>query len=552
MKKPIYIVIILGVILALAGFWYWGRNIYSKDLLKLEVLGPEEASILDEVEYTVKYKNNGDIRLEEPTLIFEFPKYSLVSDLSEENVSEGLVKRIEIGPDKLGDIYPGEEKTFKFKGRLLGSEGELKTIKVWLSYKPKNLKASYESSTTFTTKIKSIPITFDIDIPSKSEAGRDFTFSLNYFSRVEYPLSNLGIKIEYPQGFEFMQSSPRALGSSEWEIPILNKAEGGRIEISGRLMGEIKDQKIFKAQLGMWFDGEFLLLKNLVKGLEIDNPQIYVFQRINGSDKYIAKPNDVLHYEVFFRNISNEPFNNLFLVVRLDGKGFNFNSVRTDNGQFSQGDNSVIWDWRQVPKLQFLAQGEEGKVEFWIDLKDWSVSSSQEKNYVLKDSVLISQLKQEFETKVSSKLEISQKAYYQDEVFGNSGPNPPNMSETTTYTIIWQLKNYYNDVKNVKVKATLPQDVRLTGRFFPEEESQRITFDTQSREIVWNVKSGNVLESGTGVLGDGPSIAFQVAVTPSNSSGYQTQLVGPARISGDDLWTGADVENTSSGLNIPN
>jgi len=554
MKKFIFIIIILCIALGAAGFWYWQRNPYSKEILKLEILGPEEAAIFQEVEYTVKYKNNGNVRLEEPRLIFEFPEYTLLparnASRSEAGWEEGLSRRQEIGPEELGDIYPGEEKTLQFKGRLFGKEGDIKTAKAWLSYRPKNLQARYESATTFTTEIKSVPLTFDFDLSSKIEAGRDFKFSLNYYSSLDYPLSNLGIKIEYPSGFEFLGSDPQGLAKTEWEISLLNQAEGGRIEITGKLSGEVREQKIFKAALGIWQEDEFVLLKEITRGVEITRPRLFVFQRINGQSQYIANPGGLLHYEIFFRNIGEEPFTDLFLVATLEGRGFDFETVKADLSQFKKGDDSIIWDWRDVPKLRFLGQGEEGKVEFWVNLKDeWEISSPQEKNAILKNTVLISQIKEEFETKVNSKLAISQRGYYQEEVFGNSGPIPPKVGETTTYTIIWQAKNYFNDVKNVKVKAVLPSNVRLTGKIFPEQESPKFAFDIQSREIIWMVRDNQVMETGTGVLNPAPNIAFQVALTPTpDQKGKVLPIIKEAIITGEDQWTESFIEGRSSAI----
>ena len=108
MKKFIIIIILVGLALGAAGFWYWQKNPYSKEILKIEIVGPAEAVISEEVEYTVKLKNNGNVRLEETRLVFEFPEHTLFE--------EGLSRRQEIGPEELGDIYPGDEKTFKFKG----------------------------------------------------------------------------------------------------------------------------------------------------------------------------------------------------------------------------------------------------------------------------------------------------------------------------------------------------------------------------------------------------------------------------------------------------
>lgn len=516
MKKFIFIIIILGLGLGAAGFWYWQKNPYSKEILKLEILGPEETEAFQEVEYTVKYKNNGNVRLEEPQLIFEFPEQTLL----EENVP----RRQEIESQDIGDIYPGEEKTFQFKARLSGKEGDLKVVKAWLSYRPKDLQARYESTTTFTTKIKSVPLTFDFDLPSKVEAGRDFNFFLNYYSNSDYPLSNLSVKIEYPSGFEFLESKPKSLEKTEWDIPLLNQAEGGRVEIKGKITGELGDQRIFKAFLGIWLEEEFILLKEITRGVKITEPQLSIFQQINSQTQYIASPGDLLHYEIYFRNISTEPFKDLFLVTKLNGSGFDFETIKAEAGQFEKGDNSIIWDWRTVPKLRFLGQGEEGKVEFWINLKDqWRISSPEEKNAILKNTVLISQVQQEFQIKANSKLEISQTL------------------DSATSTITWQAKNYLNDVKNVKVKTVLPSNLKLTGQISPSQESSKFAFDSSSREIVWMVGD---MEAGRGVLNESPKIYFQVSLESGQA------IINEATITGEDQWTETIIEGTSPKIEI--
>ena len=367
---------------------------------------------------------------------------------------------------------------------------------------------------------------------------------------MDYPLINLGVMVEYPLDFEFIKSNPKALEKTEWDIPLLNKAEGGRIEIEGRLSGKIKEQKIFKAVFGIWQKDEFIPLKEITKGVEIANPHLYIFQEINNQREYIANPGDLLHYEIYFRNIGTEPFKDLFLATTLDSEAFDLDSLNVNNGQFSKGSNSVVWDWRDVQKLQFLDQGEEGKVEFWIKLKDWEISNSWEKNSVLKDTVLLSQARQEFEIKLNSKLFISQKGYYHNDNFVNVGPIPPKSGEETAYTVIWQAKNYYNDVKNVKVKAILPSNVKLTGKIFPESESSNFSFDSQSREIVWSIGDGQAMESGAGILNPAPNIAFQIALTPTTGQkGKNAPLIGKATISGEDQWTEQNIEGNSPAVN---
>jgi len=526
MKKIFNFLIITVILAGIAGFvWNWQKNIYSKEILRLDIFGPSEITLGEEVEYVVRYKNKGDFRLDDPELVFEPPEYSL---------KDGeFYERQVFGREELGEaIYPGEEKTFSFKISMLGKEGDIKIAKASLSYRPKDLKARYESSSDFTSQIKSAPITFDFDLPSKLASEKDFIFRINYFSNINYLLTNLRCQIDYPLGFEFIDSTPKSIEQSEWEIPLLNKSEGGRIEISGRLSGSLGEAKIFKAKLGVWKDGEFIVLKEAEKGVEMIQHSLYLRQEINGNPQYVAVPGDWLHYEVYFKNVGEDSVSNLFMVSQLEGEAFDFQTIKSDFGGFQAGDSSVVFDWRNVPDLQYLIPREEGKVDFWIKLKD---DLGSVKNPVLKNKVFIGQVKEEFVTKIGSRLGIDQKAYFHDEVFGNSGPNPPQVGQATTYTIMWHVRNYYSDVKNVKVKATLPGNV------------EKFTFDSNSREVVW--LAGD-LARGVGVTEPPLTIAFQISFFPSsNQRGQIPDLINEATITGEDSWTGTTVEGLSPSIN---
>jgi hypothetical protein len=524
--------IILVLVLGSIGYFYYQKNSYSKDIVRLEISGPKEAVLAEEIEYRVSYKNNGDVRLEDPELIFEYPSNSLP-----------LLREVKTAEDFGGAIYPGEEKSFSFKARIFGKEAEIMEAKAVLRYRPKNLKAFYESATTFTTKIEKVPLTFEFDIPSKIESGKNIQFRMNYFSNLDYPLSDLRANIRYPEGFEFVKASPEGIARDEWDLPLLNKANGGRIEIEGKVMGQVGEEKIFTANLGLWRDGEFVVLKETSKGVEITEPSLHISQTINGSSEYKASPGEFLHYEIFFKNIGEEDLSDLFLVSRLEGP-FDFSTLKADRGDFEKGDNSVIFDWRLNSDLQLLKSQKEGKVEFWIDLKeDWGTEKGSPK---IINKVYLAQTRKEFENKINTRLEAVQKGYFEDEVFGNSGEIPPKSGAATSYTIIWQVKNYYNPVENAKVKAILPKNSSLTGKIFPEEEFSKFTFDSESREIVWNIGG---MEAGKGVLNSALNIAFQINFLPDDSQkGKTPEIIGELRIEGEDQWTEQLLEATTSAV----
>ncbi len=539
MKRIFSIIIILAAILAVVGYWQWERQAFSKDDIKLEILGLREVGLAEEVEFLVRYRNIGHIRLDAPELIFELPNNAILE--------QGVSFREKLGEEKLGiAIYPGEEKTFKFRTRLLGAEGETLTTKATLSYQPRGLNVRFESETTFTTTINVVPLSLAFVFPPKIEPGKDFEFQINYFSNVDYPLLGLRVTADYPAGFEFKQAYPRALEKREWDIPPLNRAEGGRITVTGRIDGEFGDQKIFRANLGMWRDGRFILLKRIDRGIGLTKPTLQITQRINHYENYVASPGEHLHYEILFRNTGEETLTGLYLTVNLFGEAFDFRTLSAPRGVIA-GPNSITWNWRQVGDLQFLRPNEEGRVEFWLRVADnWPVIDLGG-NATLQSVVFLGQIRQEFITKINSTLEVDQKALFHDEIFGNSGPIPPRAGLPTTYTIMWQVNNHHNRVGAVEVRAILPQNVKLTGEIFPEAELGNFTFDSASREIVWKVGD---LDVGRGIINTAPNISFQVALTPDETQRREVpNLIGSIRANGKDIWTGQVLESSDEPIN---
>ena len=536
MAKKIFFIIFAVIVVIFIAFLYYREGMFSKEILKLEILGPDKAKIGDEIEYTVEYKNNGNFVLEQAKLTFILPENSLTED--------GKT----IFTQNLNDIYPGNQESVKFKARLLGKDGDLKTAKASLSYVPKNITATYESNTTFITKIDSTPITLDFDLPTKAEQGKSLQYSINYFSNVDYPLENLSTKVDPTPGFDSVSSDPVSLDKSEWKLQTLNKAQGGRIGITGKVSAGTNQNLTFAASLGMWQNGSFIVMKQASVAVQVIQPLLFISQQVNGSSSYVASPGETLHYQIFFRNIGSTPFDNLFMVTKLDSPALDMSTIQADGGgQAQPNDNMIVWDQSQVAQLRHLDVQQQGEVDFDVKVKsDWNPSATDINNTVINDEVNISQITQKFAIKVSSGLAISQKGYYKNQNISNSGPIPPTAGKPTTYTITWEIKNYFSDTNNVKVKATLPKNVSLTGQILPQNESSNFSFDSASREIVW---SAGDIQAGTGVTGDPVTLSFQVSLIPDSSQkGISAPLIGQVQISGENQFTSTTITSQDSGV----
>jgi len=525
MIKKIIILPILVIALAALAFFSWQRMSFSKEVLKLEILGPEKTTIGDNVEYIVKFKNNGDIRLESPELTFTYPDDSILEN------NEAKVKVMT--SDQLGgDIYPGEERSFKFDARLLGKESDTKLAKVSVSFQPKDLKTRSEVSTTFTTILGTIPLDLSLDIPDTAASGKALTLRVNYSSSVAYPLNDLTCYVVYPDDFDFSYSQPKGIDSTQWDIPILNESGAGQIEISGVLNGQSMEQKVFKARIGVWQDGNFILLKEVVRGVQIVAPSIYITQKVNNDENYVASAGDQLHYEVDFRNVGDQQLKDMALIVRLDGDALDLNSIKTTDGKWTKGDNSIIWDETKIPELQLLDTGQSGKVEFWVNLKpQLTMKSLDDKNPVIKNNVILGGVGQDFLTKINSAVSAVQAIYPDNKYFTNSGPYPLETGQKTYLTVEWKASNSFNDLEGVKMVTSLPESVTFENKVYPDGAD--ITYNPDTSQVVCNIGS---LPAGAGTIKDPKICAFQISVQPQLAD-EAIVILDQSQISGVDQWT---------------
>jgi len=261
-KKIILILLVVLISFGSIIFFYYKDKVFSEEILQLEILGPSDVKMGEEIEYTVKYKNNGNFILENAKIIFELPDNSLTED------SQTRFKK------DLKDINPGTEDFIKFKGRLLGKEGDLKVVKAIISYSPYDLSVKYESEANFTSKIDSVNLSLDFDLPAIMERGKELSYSLIYNSKIDYPLENLSIKIDSPLGFSFKSSDPPSFDNLEWKLKTLSNNQGGKINIKGIISTESESPLVFRAILGMWQDGDFILIKEKSFSLQLTEPPI--------------------------------------------------------------------------------------------------------------------------------------------------------------------------------------------------------------------------------------------------------------------------------------
>jgi len=487
-------VLILVVFLLIINF------VLPKTRVEINVSGPETAKAGEEITYTVTCKNTGNVVLKNSELIFNYPSFSL----PEKSLVE--TKTLE------EPLYPKQEKVFNFKAQLFGTEGERREAKTWLNYSTERRPATTMSKIAqFSTIISEVPIDLILDIPKKipisPKTETDFIFRVRYFSSVGHTISNLKLSINFPSDFIFKESIPSKTEEQKWEIPKLEHLGSGEVEITGSFPQgqEIGKELDYSAQLFINLNGQDVLLKEDATRPVTYEPNFLFSQKINNQEKYFPYSGERLYYEIYFKNIQDEPLRDLVLTTVLEGNLYDLSTIEAPLGEFPKGGNSISWNGEKIPQLRYLTPGEEGKVEFWVQLKeDLKPKDLTETNALIKNRVILADFEAEFRNRVNSQIKISQEGYFKDKYgfFENPGQHPPQVNETTNYTIVWKLENYYNWIENVRIKATLPSGVYFRSVKPTRGEMKVITNPLEMRgsypEIPTTFRFENPLYEGLG------------------------------------------------------
>ncbi len=556
MNKKIYLVITIAVLVIAVGaviFFVYSKAKFSPKNVSFEIVAPKEVDAGEPREFAFICKNRSKFDLEGAKLTIEHTPGVLDA---KDNLSLGSSFDFE-------SILAGGEAKKEFKLSLFGKKDDLKEIKAKLEFTPKGYKKNFVVEASSSVLIKSVPLFLKFIMPAVSASGQEIGFSFIYTSKSSYVLPKFTAGIVYPEGFQFFYASPSPTkGNNLWTLGNLKSKGEGEIKISGKIEGVKEENKKFKVELGITIGEEFVPVFDDSGNTKIIETFLSISQFINDKSEYSAYPGEVLNFSIKYKNNTKEKLREVFISSNLKCQRpgsepfdcLDWKELIVANGEFDGFTKTIFWRASGVVELQELYPGEEGEVKFTIRVKDQlPIKSSADKNFTIDFRskidmnpqyipLSLSGFKISNETvsniKITSWLTLEAKGYYRHETIKNSGPIPPKVGQVTTYTVVCQISNLSNDLKEVVVEASLPSNVVWKDIFLPKDFD--IQYQSFTGKIIWKI--GN-LAPGVGIISPKKEIAFQVAIQPTKDLIRKSvDLIGDIRAEGIDVFTGTTLQ----------
>ncbi|HUT22621.1 MAG TPA: hypothetical protein VMX18_04500 [Candidatus Bipolaricaulota bacterium] len=478
------------------GFFVFNkRQQFSEDKINIEILGPSEAIIGQEISYLINYENKGNIDIDDVNVFIKLPQgFDLIEKIPETDGTNWHFDKLKVG----------ESGQIKLTGKLIDRADSEQKMAVTLSYQPENFSSEFSTGENFYTQLLPAEIDTEVSSPETAAPGQKINLVISYQNNSENDYDKFILKLSAPADFQMLSSQPQAT-NNEWLIENIG-AESDKQEISveGKFgedlnLAEVEIEQKFSLQVlypGK-LDNKFLQ-KEEGFSIRLSDEEIFTYLIINGKteNSNTCFGND-LTGSIIFKNTGDKSFENLTAKLIIEQSPVDV--LDWQNSNFAGGVKANIENGKEIKwSLSGLQANSEKVIDFKIPVAKLSALSD-----FSNDSLSAQKLKfhstlsfpdeartidsSALEIGLNSDLKLGIKALYYD-AEGNalgSGPLPPQANKKTEYVIYWDISNNLHEITDIKVKTKLAEKVSWVGE--QKIGVGQMNFNADTGEVVWEI-----------------------------------------------------------------
>ncbi len=436
--------------------------------------------------FVVSLNNRNEVALEEASLTLMYKQGTGAQD-EEEKVQ---VKK------ELGVVSAGDFKREDFEIRLFGSEAESRDITVKLEYKVKGSNAKWSKVAVTQVVLKSPPISVTIEGPNLLSVGQLGTYVFKVKNNTGTSTEPTLLVATLPTNFKIEEATPKpSTRGSLWQIPQLEAGGIATITLTGSFSGSQGETGTMKAIVGS-IGGSLTEVGVVYSSITFDiklrtspltlSTSLDTERGSGESLRYGDRSTLAIHY----RNGSNEPLQDVEIVLTIAGDAALMKQITADRGYYDSVNGTVTWNKATMQELGLVSKNSEGTLVIFVPIV---TKGSNSPKMILtvhgkgtaneKDDVVATLSKTYV---VQGSASISAATHYKNSPFQNTGPIPPEPNVDTTYSV-HVVVSAQNALQNAKVSFILPAYVAWRNI---AADLSKTSYDAKTRTVTWNI--GNV------------------------------------------------------------
>jgi hypothetical protein len=476
--------ILLGGVGFSAFYFFSGNNEISSGNISIALNVPAAIGGGEVLAFQVGVTNQNDVPIESATLIVKYPEGA-------QSVT-GTIRELYEERIPIDTLAPGEARNIPVEAAIFGEEGAEKSLSATLEYRIAGSNGTfYKDSEPVLIRITSTPLILRVTALETVASGQLVDVKIVGQSNASSPLTNIIVRAEYPNSFDFERSTPApSYGDEVWVIKEIKPAETFEINLKGIVSGLSEETFRINVVAGPAApDNQYVMASRLTQGwvdMTIEQPFIDIKLAINDNT------NDVVtipfgqssSVDITLKNTLDETVYDVAVEVVPGGNALNERSIYTDNGFFDSNTGTIRWEVANNPNFSQLLPGDTRLLTFDVN----PVSGQSTASFDLAVNVYARRISdteaQEqligtatIEARYSSQVALASQISY-----GGGGPVPPVVGTPTTYRATFVAEAGVNDVVDAVVSARLPLYVTWRNEY---EGDGELTYNPTAKEISW-------------------------------------------------------------------
>jgi hypothetical protein len=527
---------------AAAYMFFGGGNIVSSNNIDLEVVMPSLVDGGKETQLQFIAQNRNRTPLQLVDLVIDYPDGTRDPQDQSKTLTHDRLS--------IGTIDSGAQVKKTTSAVFFGQEGTQQKVHVSLEYTIAGSNAVFVKEGEADFLLGSSPISLSVDAPKEAVAGEPFDITVTVQSNSQNPIEHVVVEGQYPFGFSFLSSSPKAdVNGLLWRLGTLMPGDKKVIRLTGQVDASAGDERVVRFAVGSDPDetDTRIPVPFIIEPvtLSVEKPFIAGTLSVDGktgSTVSVAAGKSV-QGTITWQNNLQDPVSDLKLTLTFDGSPLDTTSITGQNGFYQSQTRSIVWTKDQDPTLAQVPPGQSGTYYFsFATLPPGSggvlytnpsvtltlnVEGSRQGESGVPQSVTSAA---QMQVTLGSNVSLEAKAT------ASGGTIPPRAEQDTTYSVVWTVKNSSNAVANASVSTVLPPYVKFDGAM----PGSSVSYDAASRTVRWELGD---IAAGAGYSTAARTASFSVVLSASASQVGQTPaLTGAALLIGQDRYAQIPVQ----------
>ena len=509
--KNLLIIVLLGGVAYFAYSYFFDRTNDSNSL-EIKITAPDKIVAGQEFSYEVDYHNPSKFILTQAHLEIQYPENFIVSTSSIPAQSGNYGWN-------LPNIDPGANSSIVITGKLINQPNSVNVISGRLSYVPMNYSSQFKKEASASTLVTDPGFQVDLEYSNTAFLNQNNAMNLIFSNITNNYLGDFNLSFSLPDetnatvasssgNTEASASSSSLVASSSqititknggtsWLISGLNMTSGRQeIPLSYKIGTQVNNPEIIVRLEKKLDDGQsYVFWQQSIKP-ELVKSDLNLAMSVNGEKNDNAVNfSQTLNYSISYSNKGSNTYNDVVIMAALTGDFLDLNSLNMDKKGTVNG-GTVIWTKNEIPELAQIKPGQEGQINFSINLlpfkdgdlgKNLSITSYAQ--YGVNDQPVKGEDNKSntVVSRINSDLNLSERILYfnDDNQPVGYGSLPPKVGEKTGFKVYWEVTNNLHELTDTKVVFNLPDNVNFDDK--NQTNVGSVSYDAVNRQVVWDI-----------------------------------------------------------------